>query len=253
LFLSTAAQWNHEQLLKIFKWFSELFVVLPNRESGIALTNKMFLDTQSTQEKSKLHDLAINILKDADFGIDDVRIEKIVNDELRFADDIPEITRKSILRNTNLRPLYKTTFSHCNGKYSLPLEEESDGTQKFYSFLGALLQSISFGYSVFEDELELNMHPLLTRRIIELVRDFEGQNKQQAQLIFTTHDTTLLDPELFGRDQVWFTEKNNDGATELYSLAEYKEKARKNEPMQKRYLAGRYGAIPILESFTANE
>ncbi len=72
-------------------------------------------------------------------------------------------------------------------------------------------------------------------------------------MVFATHDTTLLDPELFRRDQIWFTEKDKGGGTQLYSMSDYKErKPRKGEAMQKGYLAGRYGAIPIIEAFELN-
>lgn len=248
LFLSTAAQWNHDQLSKVYAWFGGVFRKLPDKKNGVYLTDEMFFDIKKRKKTSELYALAIEILRNADLGIDDINTEKVNRDNLVFPNDIPENIKKEVLENITEHPQYNTTFSHCEGKYSLPFKEESEGTQRFYSFLGSLLQSISFGYTIFEDELELNMHPLLTRKLIESVSEFDGKDNKCAQLIFTTHDTTLLDPELFGRDQVWFTEKGKDGATRLYSLADYKD-VRKGEAMQKRYLAGRYGAVPILERF----
>lgn len=227
LFLSTAAQWDHEQLSKIYKWFEEEFRELPPRKSGTQVTDQLFFSMKNIEEGAEYYNLAMELLKSADFGIDGIDIEKI---------DFSKLSG------------YSKRFTHCNGKYSLSIEEESDGMQKFYALLGPLLESIEYGYTIFEDGLELNMHPLLTRKLIEFIRDLEGVDNKCAQLIFTTHDTTLLDPELFGRDQVWFTEKDKQGATQLYSLADYKD-VRKGEPMQKRYLAGRYGAIAILQSF----
>ena len=99
------------------------------------------------------------------------------------------------------------------------------------------------------DEIEASLHPLLTREMIRFFQKPQAKAKG-GQLVFATHDTTLLDPELLRRDQVWFTEKDELGATHLYSLSDYKEhKARKGEAMQKGYLAGRYGAVPILKAF----
>ncbi len=93
------------------------------------------------------------------------------------------------------------------------------------------------------------MHPHLVRELLRLFQNPEDLGAE-AQLIFTTHDTTLLDPELFRRDQIWFTEKDKGGSTRLYSMLDYK--PRKGEAMQKGYLSGRYGAIPIIEAFGLN-
>ncbi|MCF7955779.1 MAG: ATP-binding protein [Phycisphaerae bacterium] len=243
LFLSTAAQWDHEQLSKIYKWFEENFREAPSKGLGVHLTDEMFFNAKDLEDGQETHELGMDLLKKADFGIDGIEIEKIDVDESKFPKDMPDDIRKYITEY----PPYSKKFSHCEGKYTLSFQDESEGTQRFYSLLGPLLVSIVFGYTLFEDELELNMHPLLTRKLIESVYEFEN-NQSSAQLVFTTHDTTLLDPELFGRDQVWFTEKDKHGATQLYSLADYKD-VRKGEAMQKKYLAGRYGAIPILERF----
>ncbi|MBW8015354.1 MAG: ATP-binding protein [Planctomycetes bacterium] len=248
LFLSTAAQFNHEQLSKVFKWFEDQFREMPGRKMAVQITDEMLFNYKYFKEGPELYKLVMEIFKNADFGIDDIEIEKVNVDNLNFPKDMPEEIRKSFIRKFSEHPPYKKIFSHCEGKYSLSFEEESDGTQRYYSLLGPLLESIVFGYTIFEDELELYMHPLLTHNLIELVREFQVDANSQVQLIFTTHDTTLLNPELFGRDQVWFTEKDKQGATQLYSLADYKG-VRKDEPMQKKYLAGRYGAIPILERF----
>ena len=137
-----------------------------------------------------------------------------------------------------------------NENISFPLKEESDGTQRFFQLLGPWLEAVHDGYTVFIDELEASLHPLLTRELIKFIQD-PRNNKTGAQLVFATHDVTLLDPELFRRDQIWFTEKDKGAATNLYSISDYNErKPRKGEAMQKGYLAGRYGAIPILEAFS---
>ena len=93
------------------------------------------------------------------------------------------------------------------------------------------------------DELDSKLHPLLVRKIITLFNSSET-NPKGAQLLFTTHDTFLLGAGLFRRDQVWFTQKDNFGATEAYSLAEYK--IRGNSLFEKEYLQGKFGATPII-------
>ena len=95
------------------------------------------------------------------------------------------------------------------------------------------------------DELEARLHPLMTRYIVQLFNS-NTTNPNNAQLIFATHDTNLLDRELFRRDQIWFTEKDKYGATDLYSLVEYKKGVRNDASYEANYIAGRYGAIPYI-------
>ncbi len=100
---------------------------------------------------------------------------------------------------------------------------------------------------MFIDELDARLHPLMTQRIVEMFHS-PLTNPKGAQLIFATHDTNLLDKSLFRRDQIWFTEKDQQGATHLTSLAEYR--VRNDAAFEKNYLAGRYGAIPFLGDLT---
>jgi uncharacterized protein len=106
-----------------------------------------------------------------------------------------------------------------------------------------LLSALSTGQVLVVDELDASMHPLLVRALVEMFHN-PAVNRNNAQLIFNTHDTTLLDQSLFRRDQIWFTEKDQAGASHLYSLAEYS--PRKSEALARGYLQGRYGAIPFL-------
>ncbi len=248
LFLSVAAQWNHDQLSKVYGWLEGCFHDLPEIDDAIKITDALFTK-KNVDGSLDFHDLAVEALRKADFGVSDFEIEKINLDDIEFPDDTSVELQKEFLEQFSEYPPCQKTLYHCGRKYSLDFDEESDGTRRFYSFLGPLFLSMAYGITIFKDELELNLHPLLMRELINSVRNTIIAGNC-AQLIFTTHDTTLLDPELFGRDQVWFTEKDEFGATQLYSLADYKESAvRKGEAMQKRYLAGRYGAVPILERF----
>jgi AAA15 family ATPase/GTPase len=254
LFLSVGAQWNNEQLTNVYKWFKDSLRIAPPRESFIPVTAKMLLDVEKAkgEARKELYESIIESMQDADLGIKGVNIIKrsVDKDKLKFPDDMPNEVREEILKRLS-RP--KVEMVHRNmetGKdVLLPLEEESDGTQRFFQLLGPFFQTVALGYTVFIDELEAHLHPLLTREIIRFIQNPE-YNKNGAQLIFATHDVTLLDPELFRRDQIWFTEKEKNGGTKLYSMSDYKERRpRKGEAMQKGYLAGRYGAIPIIESF----
>ena len=252
LVLSVAAQWNHEQLSMVYNWFNKQFRELPDYGIARQITASILYDDKTNRNKHVIYDAVVNALKKADLGIAGLDIKKASMEQLKLPENLPKEVKEQIREDFKTNPPYDIMAYHqfyeSEEMYALYFEEESEGTKKFFSYLGPLLESVAYGYTLFKDELESSLHPLLTRELINSIRRGEGGH-QPAQLLFTTHDTTLLDPELFGRDQVWFTEKDKSGATQLYSLADYKDKPRKGEAMQKRYLAGRYGAIPILERF----
>ena len=130
---------------------------------------------------------------------------------------------------------------------SIELSEESQGTQRYFALAGPVLEALDKGRVLVVDELDSSLHPMMVRAIVQFFHDPET-NPNGAQLLFNTHDTTLLDADLFRRDQIWFTEKFNDGATRLYSLLDFEEPPdEKAQNLARRYLRGRYGAIPILQ------
>jgi AAA15 family ATPase/GTPase len=256
LFLSVGAQWNNDQLTNVYEWFKDNLRIVPPKDNFKPVTAEMLLDVEKEKDaREKLYDFVTDALQDADLGIKGVNVEKIKFDrkQIKFPDQMPTAIREKILKRLEKERPLKVETVHRNvdsgEDVSLMLEDESDGTQRFFQLLGPWLETATFGYTVFVDELEASLHPLLTRELVKFIQN-PSVNKTGAQLIFATHDTTLLDPELFRRDQIWFTEKDKDSATNLYSTSDYKERRpRKGEAMQKGYLSGRYGAIPILESF----
>ena len=126
-------------------------------------------------------------------------------------------------------------------------EEESRGTQKFFKMSAPILNTLREGKVLIIDELDASLHPMLTKHLIKLFHN-KKINKLNAQLIFATHDTNLLHPSMFRRDQIWLTQKDRYGATELYSLAQFKN-VRKDEDFEKKYIQGKYGAVPYLQDF----
>ena len=126
-------------------------------------------------------------------------------------------------------------------------EDESDGTRKYYSYIGFLIQKFEQGGLFLSDEIDGNFHPALLRK---LINDFNDPtvNKANAQLLFTSHDTNLMHPEIMRRDQFYFTEKSILDETILYSLSDLKG-IRNNADFAKQYLAGAYGAMPILGNY----
>jgi hypothetical protein len=123
-------------------------------------------------------------------------------------------------------------------------EAESHGTQRFFALVGLWLDALDHGGLLVIDELDCSMHPTLTRKLVELFQTRDA-NPNGAQLVFSTQDSTLMDPELFRRDQIWIVEKDRTGASHLTSLYDFEEKPRNNEALQRRYLAGHYGGVPV--------
>ncbi|WP_195984997.1 ATP-binding protein [Clostridium sp. D33t1_170424_F3] len=134
----------------------------------------------------------------------------------------------------------------------LPLEEESDGTLKMFTLYPMLLDALELGSTLWVDELNARLHPLLVRNILLMFLNTKI-NTKHAQLIFTTHDAWQLSNHLLRRDEIWFTEKAANGVSSLYSLADFMDedgtKIRKDESYEKNYLLGKYGAIPTLKCF----
>jgi len=122
-------------------------------------------------------------------------------------------------------------------------KHESEGTKKLFALAAPLIDTLKLGRVLIVDELDARLHPLLTREIVSLFNS-NKTNPNHAQLVFTTQDTNLLDNRFLRRDQVWFTEKDRQGVTRLYSLAEYK--VRNDASFERDYILGRYGAIPYL-------
>ena len=134
-----------------------------------------------------------------------------------------------------------------DGEVELDHPEESRGTLVWFALLGPILRALSAGSMLLVDELDSSLHPALVEAVLDLFQDPES-NPRHAQIVFNSHDVTVMgdstSPRLLGRDQIWFTEKSNDGSTRLYPLTDFD--PRKQESVGKRFLEGHYGARPIL-------
>lgn len=182
------------------------------------------------------------------FGEDDrLEIERITT-ELRANPEMAKISRNAyedvVFTLENDRVFAKKLlFSHTedNGAAKFQFSEESDGTRRLVDLLPILYSLIRSNMTFVIDEIERSIHPLLIK---ELVRKFSLDKETKGQLIFSTHESNLLDQDIFRPDEVWFAEKNKEGATEMYTLSEFKE--HHTIDIRKGYLNGRYGAIPFL-------
>lgn len=211
----------------------------------------LVLDTEYEMPVAEIYqhdamlDLTANFLGKVDVGISG--ISKLENDLSRFGSfpaNMPEHVKESFL---NLNK-YKFIFHHVNeGGHKVEFEksEESDGTQKLFNIIPAILTTLKLGNVLVMDELENSFHPHIAEMIIALFNDPEI-NVNNAQLIFTTHNVELMSPTIFRRDQIWFTKKTA-GASRLYSLDEFdKAVVTTSSPYGDWYADGRFGAVPEL-------
>lgn len=224
LFLSLVAQFNGEQAGKIVEWFDNIRPIQGLETKDSEAATLQFLENENTRNHIK------NLIRNADFGIDDIYL----SDTQNMDTGLVEVLTAHKKYDEKKRLIGQETF-YLN-------KEESKGTQKFFHLLGTLLSSIEKGQIVVIDELSARLHPLLTKYIISLYNSTENQG---AQLIFSTHDTNILDRNLLRRDQIYFVEKDQYGSSNLYSLVQFKH--RKESPMDKNYIKGKFGAIPFIK------
>ena len=239
LFLTVAAKWNHAQLTPVSDWITNnLRHIYPHDEFGIRTYT-----TERLRDDRVFREWAVNLLGAADLGIEGITVRAISPSDVPQFASIPKKLQESISAGDVLVPVFSHRSMSENVETSFAFGDESDGTQRLYDLLGPWWDSLEHGYTLFVDELDASMHPLLIRRLVQSFND-PAINRNGAQLIFTTHDTSLLTETVLRRDQVWFTEKSADGSTRLYSLHDYR--PRKGEALERGYLSGRYGAIPDL-------
>ena len=178
---------------------------------------------------------ALALLQLADLGIDDVLVEEEVS---LAGPDGGGIRAERLVRE---RFVHRTAA----GSAPLDLNQESEGTRTWYQLLGPLLHALSDGSLLLFDELDASLHPTLSAELIRLFHD-PATNPRGAQLVFTSHDTSLLNH--LNRDEVWLTEKSGDGATRLGALSDFAgERVRKSQNLERAHLHGRFGALPDVD------
>jgi hypothetical protein len=237
LFLSAAAQHGIQQITPIYEWFWDLRTINLQRQRhafhhhtadtwlSAALVRTDAASNDQDEEHAKRLQTFLDLIRAADVGITDIKKDPVTSGSYLFR------------------------HRHPASERWLTFDEESDGTKNLIWRSQPLLDALWSGGLVIVDELERSLHPLLAQRIVDLFQSQES-NPNHSQIIFTTHDTNLLAgmagaPSL-RRDQVWLTEKSRDDATHLLPLSSYK--PRKAENLERGYLMGRYGGIPITTS-----
>lgn len=244
LFVSTSVQLNNEQLKPVFNWFKQkLAVILP----GVNI-NMQFSIQQCASEDGKKR--VMEFMNSADISIFGIELKKALFSPDILPPYIPQEIKEKVIKDMQGKEMHKVGFLHKtvdSGESVLfDISDESDGTQKLFAFAGPLLDVLAKGRILFVDELDTSLHPLMVRFLINLIHNPE-LNKNNAQLAFTTHDTSILDTDIFRRDQVWFVEKDTESASHLYPLSDFS--PRKGEALERGYLKGRYGALPFIGEF----
>ncbi len=204
-------------------------------DRGAPVQSSLFEDPDLLRPRPR--ETALALLRFADLGINDVQV---IDDDVQRAQASTQVRRE---------PGRQLRFMHRVAEQELPfdLAEESAGTQTWFALIGPTLSALYSGGVLLFDEIDASLHPRLSARLLELFQDPET-NPHGAQLIFTTHDTSLLNH--LNRDEVWLTEKGGNGATTLTALAEYGgDKVRRSLNLERAYLQGRFGAVPELDQF----
>ena len=234
-FLATATNWNFEKTRPVYDFLTKGIGTCFNLE-----TLKVMALNEYAKNDSNLKEFALDFLKKTDFNIDDYKVMEVFVPE----DILLEFKKKNNIHE--ISKVWQVLFKHKGSDSYLSLEEESIGTQMVFAFIPFIADTIKNKKVLIIDELDKSLHPFLVHYIVEMFND-KDINKNAAQLIFNTHDTNLLDLNILRRDQIWFTEKNNDtGESELYSLSDFS--VRKLENVEKGYMLGRYGAVPFIKN-----
>lgn len=251
LLLSVAGAAPESSISRLFEWFSQnlIFADINSRDIRTARTLEL-LEDEANRER------VLHLLRAADLGIAEIEVERVsVDPEMRDrierampiimgieGDPDSELPLDSFVHEY-------VRFRHCadGGCETLESDDESTGTLVWLGVIGSILDALDNGTVLLADELDSSLHPYLVQRIIGLFQD-PTTNRRAAQLIFNAHDMTILGEgsrRVLSRDQIWFAQKGPAGATTLYPLTEFN--PRKDDAIRRRYLQGRYGAVPSVD------
>lgn len=242
LFLSVAVQFNNEQLRPVFNWFQKRLRVIQQSHFAETLAPG-YTAHLCAAETSKIK--VTEFLNSADLSIADIRVDKKEFSHEDLPKSMPVELKELLRKEMEGKEVFDLKFMHKNIETGVDvpfnIEEESDGTRNLFAFAGPWLDVLTNNKVLFVDEIDSSLHPLVVHQLVRLLHKAEGT----AQLVFTTHDTTILGRDILRRDQVWFIEKGKTSASKLFSLSDFK--VRENEAIERGYLRGRYGAIPYIE------
>ncbi|GAA4546821.1 ATP-binding protein [Amycolatopsis samaneae] len=254
LFLSVAAQARVEALLPVYHWFVHRLLFRSGGDHGPRSAVPTVVEMLATGDE-RIWRRLVSFLSAADVGISDLVLE-VVEDSAEGGRDYDiegftsfEAKLLKLITEAGGRTRLKLKLAHHGAEELFDLADESAGTRSWIDLLPSVLQALDSGGVLVVDEIDASLHPMLTARLVALFQE-EETNSRGAQLVFTTHDTSLLGTmvgeHVLEREQIWFVEKGAEGVTKLYPLSDFK--PRKEHNTERRYLAGSYGAVPVLTS-----
>ncbi|MDX3656072.1 ATP-binding protein [Streptomyces sp. ID05-26A] len=252
LFLSLAAQSGLEAVSPVQRWFANKFVV----RSEIRAPFSHAAIGRFLESSDELTDQLVNLLKIADLGITGIKYDASPLSDREIAAmargwKVSSEHVRAILDDAN-RNRDRVRLTHGPRNRTFDIGEESAGTLSWLMLLPTVLQMLQRGGVLAIDEIDASLHPRLTAALVGLFRNAEV-NAAGAQLVFTTHDASLLSPvlgdEVLTREDVWFVDKNSEGASDLYPLTDFKPR-KEGENLERRYLGGSYGAVPDVQAET---
>jgi AAA15 family ATPase/GTPase len=252
LFLSVIDQFNGVVAKRIMNWFNNFITISGLTHENYELVTFKMLDKKNTAK------ILENFYDQLDLGFEGLSINKEKFNPKRIPEDAPEALVKLLVKDLEgafrfkIKTLHKK-FDKNNkkiGEVEFDMRsQESAGTNKMFNISGPIFDVLQDGGVLVVDELDSSLHPLMTLAITRLFNS-DKDNSKNAQLIFSTHDTNLFSYGKYRRDQIYFVEKDKYGASDLYSLVEYREedgtKVRKDRSFENDYIEGRYGAIPYI-------
>ena len=229
LYLSVASNWSYSKVVPVLEWFASCQIITKH-----SVADAYGLEAEQLKDDDYRRVIA-SMLRIADFGIQSLQV--------RDSDPIPSLRGDAF---PNIEAVHTVQDTDGNASsYTLNMTEESDGTNSYFKLIGVVKKALDQGTLLVADEMDAHLHPLLTKHLVSLFNSTEF-NPNGAQLIFTSHNTNLLDLDVLRRDQIWFTEKDEQtAATDLFSLYDFS--IRKDAKVEKGYLIGRYGAIPFIK------
>lgn len=252
LFLSVIDQFNGVVAKRIMNWFNNFITISGlTHENYELVTFKMLGKENTAKTLGSFYD-------QLDLGFEGLSIDKEKFSPKRIPEDAPESLVKLLVKD--LEGAFRFKIKTLHNKYDKDNKkvgdvefdmrsQESAGTNKVFNISGPIFDVLQDGGVLVIDELDSSLHPLMTLAITRLFNS-EKDNSKNAQLIFTTHDTNLFSYGKYRRDQIYFVEKDKYGASDLYSLVEYREedgtKVRKDRSFESDYIQGRYGAVPYI-------
>ena len=229
LYLSVASNWSYAKVIPVLEWFASCQIITKN-----SVADAYGIEAEQLKNDDYRRVIA-SMLRVADLGIQALQMRD---------SDIAPSQRGDILANIDaIHTVHDANGNACS--YALNMAEESDGTNSYFKLIGVVKKALDLGTLLVADEMDAHLHPLLTKHLVSLFDSTEF-NPKGAQLIFTSHSTNLLDLDFLRRDQIWFTEKDEQtAATDLFSLYDFS--IRKDTKVEKGYLIGRFGAIPFIK------